>query len=135
MPHKSGLRKPLLTYMRLGVETRDMSKTHQGNPIFTLRLPQEVHEQIREMSKFYGAANPRQFLREMVLAMLSGDPGQVAAFNKRLFAGFGEQLTLNLTQQAQEQAQQAAQQAQQSKKKPIKRTGKGKASTHGKRHV
>jgi len=100
----------------------------RGNPVFTIRLPKEVHEQIRDMAKVFGSANPREFLRELIMAVLSGDQKQVAAFNARLITRMGEQLTLDLAQKAQEEAKE-------SKKKPIKRTGKGKGSTNARKRV
>ncbi len=80
------------------------------------------------MSKVFGSANPREFLRELIMAVLSGDQKQVAAFNARLITRMGEQLTLDLTQKAQKEAKEA-------KNRPTRRAGKGKASTNARKRV
>lgn len=103
-----------------------MGNPNQGNPVFTLRLPVAVHAEIRDMAKVYGATSPRAFVRELLLAVLSGDPRQVAEFNSRLITRMGEQLVLDLTQKANQEAEESAKKA----KKP---TTKGKGSKHGKR--
>ena len=48
------------------------------------------------MSKIYGAASPGAFCAELVGVMCSGDMERVKAFNGRLIARTGEQLTLQL---------------------------------------
>lgn len=103
-----------------------MGNPYQGNPPFTIRLPVAVHEEIKDMAKVYGALNPRAFVRELLLAVLSGDPRQVADFNSRLITRMGEQLVLDLTQKANQEAEKSAKKA----KKPIT---KRKVSKHGKR--
>jgi len=65
-------------------------------PIFSFRLPLVERENLVEMSKVYGAPNPRAFLREMVGAMCSGDPLRVREFNVKLIHAAGEQLVLRL---------------------------------------
>ena len=53
-------------------------------PLFALRLPQVLQDQIKEMSKVYGSPNPRAFLRELIECVLSGDQAKATAFNVRL---------------------------------------------------
>lgn len=65
-------------------------------PVFSFRLPSAERENLVEMSKVFGAPNPRAFLREMVGAMCSGDGERVRAFNTKLIHAVGEQLVLRL---------------------------------------
>lgn len=70
------------------------------SPLFNFRLAPEAAASLREVAKFYNGGNASAFLRDMVTAMISGDPQKVAAFNKELFGKMGEQLTLDLLKQA-----------------------------------
>lgn len=65
-------------------------------PLFTMRLPQADQDALLQMSKIYGAPNMRAFAREMISVMCSADVARVKAFNARLIAGVGEQLTIDL---------------------------------------
>lgn len=96
-------------------------------PIFNFRLPTSEANQLREVSRVYGAANPSVFLREMVGALCSGDSKRIGEFNARLLQKMGEQLAFDF-------AQQAARQAAQTIQKPRKREKKGRGATkHAKR--
>lgn len=68
----------------------------KGTPIFTLRLPQKVQDDLAGMAKVYGSPNTRAFAREVLEVMCSADMERVKAFNARLIKGMGEQLTLKL---------------------------------------
>jgi len=65
-------------------------------PTFTFRLPREEQLALVEMSKVFGAPNPRAFLREMLGAMCSGNAERVRDFNAKLIRAAGEQLILKL---------------------------------------
>lgn len=66
------------------------------SPTFTLRLPAAEQLALAEMAKIYGATSVRGFAREILSMMASGDMERVKAFNARLIAGVGEQLTLKI---------------------------------------
>ena len=66
------------------------------SPQFTFRLPQKDKVALVEMAAIYGAPSPGAFCAAMVGALCSGDLERVKAFNARLVAGMGEQLTLKL---------------------------------------
>ena len=69
-----------------------MAKT----PVFSFRLKQELQDQIKEMGKAYGSPSPREFLRELIETVLSGDPVRVGAFNQRLIERATGQLQLKM---------------------------------------
>lgn len=71
-----------------------------NTPLFAFRLDSVKAQQLRELSRVYGAETPSHFLREMVGAVVSGDPSTVEAFNTRLFQKMGEQLALDFTAKA-----------------------------------
>lgn len=66
-------------------------------PLFNFRLPREQADSLRLVAKIYGAPSAGGFVREMVMAMCSGQPEQIKAFVGRLIQKSGEQLTLQLT--------------------------------------
>jgi len=90
-------------------------------PTFTLRLPLVAQNNLREMAKVYGAPNTRAFAAEVLAVMSSGDLEQVKAFNGRLIARAGEQLTLKLN------AAMDAAVADKPQKRPVKRRSHTKA--------
>jgi len=65
-------------------------------PVYGLRLPKQVQDDLQTFGKIYGAPNGRAFAREVLEVMTSGDMERVKAFNARLIRGVGEQLTLKL---------------------------------------
>lgn len=65
-------------------------------PLFALRLAEKTQADLREMAKVYGAPNASAFAREVLEVMCSGDNARVRDFIKRLSAGMGEQLALQL---------------------------------------
>jgi hypothetical protein len=68
-----------------------------ATPLYTLRLPAETITAISELGRIYGAPNGRAFVRDMIVAMTSGDIEKVKAFNGQLMRGIGEQMTLQLS--------------------------------------
>lgn len=88
-------------------------------PVYGLRLPQKVQDDLVEYAKIYGAPSGRAFAREILEVMTSGDMERVKAFNARLIRGVGEQLTLFMNAQADLGAAQiAGKRAQKPKKRP-----------------
>jgi len=83
-------------------------------PTFTLRLSAETQKSLADMAKVYGAPNTRAFAAEVLAVMSSGDIERVKAFNGRLIARAGEQLTLKLN------AAMDAAVAEKPKKRPVK---------------
>jgi hypothetical protein len=67
-----------------------------GTPVYGLRLPKKVQDDLVVFAKIYGAVNGRAFAREVLEVMTSGDLEKVKQFNARLIRGVGEQLTLKL---------------------------------------
>lgn len=65
-------------------------------PVYGLRLPKQVQDDLHTFGKIYGAPNGRAFAREVLEVMTSGDMERVKAFNARLIRGVGEQMTLKL---------------------------------------
>lgn len=65
-------------------------------PTFTLRLPKKTQDDIADLAKVYGAANPRAFAREILEVVTSGDLERIKGFNQRLLMRMGEQLSLRL---------------------------------------
>jgi hypothetical protein len=94
--------------------------------MFALRLPEKVQESLRDMAKVYGSPNASAFAREMLTAMTSGDIEQVKAFNARLIARAGEQLTLTLNA-ALDAAPTSKKPAKKAKKPPGRGKGRGRA--------
>jgi len=70
-------------------------------PLFALRLPQTLQDQIKEMGKAYGSPNPRAFVRELLETVLSGDVAKVTAFNVRLIERATGQLQLRMEDEMQ----------------------------------
>lgn len=81
-------------------------------------MPQKVQDDLLEMGKVYGSPNGRAFAREVLEVMTSGDMERVKAFNARLIAKAGEQLTLklNATLDGAAEAQKRAKNARKGKK-------------------
>ena len=69
-----------------------------NTPFFTLRLPQELQDQIKVMGKAYGSSSPRAFCRELLETVLSGDVAKMTAFNVRLVERVTGQLQLGMEQ-------------------------------------
>lgn len=65
-------------------------------PIFALRLPQKIQDDLGEIARIYGAPSTRAFAREILEVMVSGEVERVKAFNGRLMMKMGEQMTLRL---------------------------------------
>jgi len=65
-------------------------------PVYALRLSQKTQDDLSALGKVYGSPNGRAFAREILETVCSGDPVRMAAFNKRLLIGVGEQLALKL---------------------------------------
>lgn len=57
-----------------------------------MRLSVQDQKLLAEMSKVYGAPNPRAFLREILQVMLSGDAERLRGFNTRLAQGVGKHM-------------------------------------------
>lgn len=96
------------------------------SPTFNFRLPAADKAALLEMAKIYGSPSPGAFCAEMIGAMCSGDMDRVKAFNGRLIAKAGEQLTLKLN------AALDASEAPQKLKKPAK---KGKTTSNGRKRA
>jgi hypothetical protein len=92
------------------------------SPQFSFRLPAADKAALLEMAKIYGAPSPGAFCAEMIGVMCSGDLERVKAFNGRLIAKAGEQLTLKLN------AAMDAADAVKPKKSPVKRRTHTKAT-------
>lgn len=75
-----------------------------ATPVFNFRLDSAKAKELRELARVYGSANTSAFLRELVGAIVSGDPAQVSAFNTRLFQKMGQQLALDFTAKAEASA-------------------------------
>lgn len=73
-----------------------------GTPLYTLRLPQSVQDELHVMARIYGVSNGRQFVRELLEAVTSADPERIKVFNGRLYRGIGEQMTMKLIAAADE---------------------------------
>lgn len=86
--------------------------------MFALRLSPQVRQNLADMAKIYGSPTPSAFAREIITTMVSGDMEKVKAFNARLIAGVGEQLTLRLNATLDD----AAAIASNAKKRPKKAT-------------
>lgn len=67
-------------------------------PLYCLRLPQKVQDDILTLSRMYGLPNGRAFAREILETITSGDMERIQAFNRRLMMGLGEQLALKLNE-------------------------------------
>lgn len=80
-------------------------------PVFALRLPQKLQDDLAEYSVLYGAPNPRAFAKEILEVVLSGDPRRVAEFNGRLMQKIGEQMTFETTLKALSDAKEATEKA------------------------
>ncbi len=65
-------------------------------PTYALRLARKTQDDLAQMAKVYGAPNGRAFAREILETVCSGEPARMAAFNRRLLQGVGEQLALTL---------------------------------------
>ena len=95
-------------------------------PHFSFRLPAEKAEALREIAKIYGSANTSEFLRDLVSAIVAGEPSQLKAFYARLIAKAGEQLTLKLNA-----AVDSAMEPKQGKREPVRvkgRTNRGRTT-------
>lgn len=73
-------------------------------PIYALRLPAKVQEDIAALGKIYGAPNGRAFAREILEVTVSGDIARIQAFNSRLILRMGEQLQLEFSAAVQKAA-------------------------------
>jgi hypothetical protein len=93
-----------------------------ATPLFNVRLSEKTQADLREMAKVYGAPNASAFAREVLEVMVSGDLEKVKAFNARLIARSGEQMTLALN---------AALDAASGSKKPAKKGRKRKERGKG----
>ena len=65
-------------------------------PVFTIRLSDADRELVRKMAETYGAPNVSVFIRELLLAMCSGDDSKAAAFTGKLASGMALQMRLPL---------------------------------------
>jgi hypothetical protein len=65
------------------------------SPTFTFRLPVKDKEALFQLAALYGSS-PGGFVAEMVGVICSGDFERIKAFNARLIANAGEQMTLKL---------------------------------------
>jgi hypothetical protein len=100
-----------------------------GTPLYTLRLPQKVQEDLSVMAKVYGLPNGRAFLREVAEVMTGGDLERVKGFNARLCKGMGEQMALDFNQ-----ALDVAAEGKKQVQKPRKKAKRGKgAPSHERR--
>lgn len=72
-------------------------KDGMPTPLYSFRLPREEAANLKQFAKLFGAKDTSAFLREMIGSICSGDAERIKAFNMRLFARMGEQLTLQLT--------------------------------------
>lgn len=93
--------------------------------MFALRLSPEVRKNLADMAKIYGSPTPSAFAREIIATMVSGEIEKVKAFNARLIAGVGEQLTLRLNATLDDAAATASKPKKRAKKAP-KPPAKGK---------
>jgi protein required for attachment to host cells len=94
--------------------------------MFNFRLPKADADALRMVAKVYGAPNPSAFLREMVGAVISGEPKKTGDFLSKLMVKMGEQLAFEFAQKA---TKHAGQQVQRALKSP-KATGRMKGRRH-----
>ena len=85
-------------------------------PVYRFRLSEADQKNLVDVSKLYGAPNTSVFLREMVSSLCSGDQKRVSEFVTRLIMKMGEQLTLNLVQQAARDSKQSVVRAKRARK-------------------
>lgn len=67
-------------------------------PLFNFRLPKNESKALREVAQAYNGGNVSALLREVVGAIVSGDPQRIAEFNARLVSKLTGQLTLEFLQ-------------------------------------
>lgn len=101
-------------------------KAAMPTPMFNFRLPKADADALRMVAKVYGAPNPSAFLREMVGAVISGEPKKTGDFLSKLMVKMGEQLAFEFAQKA---TIHAGQQVQRALKSP-KATGRMKGRRH-----
>ena len=68
-------------------------------PIYALRLPQQVQDDLAELGRVCGYPNGRALAKEALEAVTSGDPQRVQDFARKLALRVGEQLPLQLAPQ------------------------------------
>jgi hypothetical protein len=83
-----------------------------GRPRLGVRFSKEELVQLRELSVSYGSPTMSDFVRELVGAVISGDPSAVMAFVNRLVDRVGGQMALNVVVDYTPQAAQTAQKPQ-----------------------
>jgi len=109
-------------------------------PTFTLRLPLALQRQMVDMAKSYGAPNVRAFTKDLLEAVVSGDPMRAGAFTARLLARQQGQLLIaetenlptprqlgGMVEKATEQALRAQRRALQAKRRAVRGKGAGRA--------
>ena len=71
-------------------------KKVRGNPVFRVRLPQQVVADLAKFAKMYGSPSPSAFARELLQVVTSGDLEQLGRFNGRLMDAMARQVPLPL---------------------------------------
>lgn len=64
-------------------------------PLFVFRLPEDSAKKLRELALLYNGGNPSALLRDMVGAVVSGEPKRVSEFLQLLMHRMGEQLLID----------------------------------------
>jgi hypothetical protein len=66
-------------------------------PIYALRLPKQVQDDLTSVGRLCGFPNGRAYAREVLEVMVSNDPERVKRFIRLVADKVGEQLSLSLS--------------------------------------
>lgn len=66
-------------------------------PLYALRLPQKVQDDLVTIGRVYGSPNGRAFAREILEVVTSGDPDRISLFVAKFIDRLGGQTSFFLT--------------------------------------
>jgi hypothetical protein len=87
-PHQRGLTNSLLAW-----QGNTGRYTGMGTPIYALRLPQKVQDDLSSVGRVYGSLNGRAFAREILEVVTSADADRISQFVARFTERLGGQTT------------------------------------------
>lgn len=69
-------------------------------PLYALRLPQKVQDDLVTIGRVYGSPNGRAFAREILEVVTSGDPDRISLFVAKFIDRIGGQTSFFLSLEA-----------------------------------